>query len=412
MAQRKSTPRGRHAAPRRGFEKRPALPPRTYDIRGAGKDPDSSWGADGPAAPPGEVYMLQQNLDVDDQVFMGPQYNDPLQRQLEQMQPYQTPEDAARRERPHFTKRPGGRHAAGRAGKSAASSGGSRGVAIVLTVVLCSAAIFLGIFLTDKWLVPTITEPLPMPTASVKPSAAPSQTAQASANLVVEKITMESWDTFMVQIGAFVLPDNADRAAENIKEVGGAGYILRNGGGFYRVMSSAFASEYDASIVKEQIKDQMNISAEVYTLKSGEFSFNITASKEQIETIQGALEDWPTLLQELEVIYRNCDNQQTDGEKTAEAVNGFADKLAEAAEGLKALPGAAESPLLSGLYGMYDQAARMLYDSGSGPVEVGRDSGRIKFIHAQMAWDYRKLVETLTDGGPAEDQPEQSAGGA
>ena len=193
--------------------------------------------------------------------------------------------------------------------------------------------------------------------------------------------------------GAFSNPDNADNYAQTVRDMGGAGYVLQSD--YYRVMTTAFNSEYDAEQVKNTLAAQVS-SAQVYELSFSEMTFTVTAEEDDMAVITSALAQWPELIRSLMAMIRKAEAGEITGQEALVSVKEIASQLADAQKALSGVSGARQSELVRTLSDMYAEAAGILRDvADGGTVAAGATLGRVKYAHIGMCWNYRALVEKI-----------------
>ena len=288
-----------------------------------------------------------------------------------------------------------------------------------LGVIALIAAVALGIFLTDRFISPmtqlssedkkgqsVISPDIPPQaqtddgdnenndeaTASSLAATAYAASAQ-SVDAHEEAVTIPAWSVYLVQAGAFSNPDNADNYAQTIRDMGGAGYVLQSD--YYRVMTTAFNSEYDAEQVKNTLAAQVS-SAQVYELSFSEMTFTVTAEEDDMAVITSALAQWPELIRSLMTMIRKAEAGEITEQEALVSVKEIASQLADAQKALSGVSGARQSELVRALSDMYAEAAGILRDvADGGTVAAGATLGRVKYAHIGMCWNYRALVEKI-----------------
>nr|WP_122013278.1 SPOR domain-containing protein [Maliibacterium massiliense] len=256
-----------------------------------------------------------------------------------------------------------------------------------------AAAVGLGIFLTDRMVVPFMESGAAQTqragSQSVLVTMPPGETGQS----VTEKIEIPAWTIYGVQVGAYNVQENAQSAADALKPIGGAGYIVEDG--MKRVLAAGFASEQDAKTVGAQLHGAKDMYTEVYPLSCGALAFKMTATKTHIEAVRAALSAWKGYVDEAEQIVRALDSGQATGEETQARLGALQEKLAGTAAQLHALPGSVGNDFTSALYKMYASAAETAGVIAKETVRQGEPSARVKALQLDMAWQYRLLVQTL-----------------
>ncbi len=286
---------------------------------------------------------------------------------------------------------------------------------LAVSTVLVLLAIALGIYLTDRFISPmmllsteeqtgqtTISPQIPPQAQNDAqeetvqedmPASADVQQLPLAEDAVQQDVTIGAWSVYLVQAGAFSKAENADQFAVTLRDAGSAGYVLQTD--YYRVIATAFDSQYDAEQVKNTLASQ-SASAQIYELSFGQMTFTVTAQEEDMQTITSALSNWPQLIQSLLTMIRKTEAGEISAQEATVSLKEIQAQLDAGAKALADVPGAQQSTLVSGLSGMYAEASQILYDVlEQGQVSAGASLGRVKYAHIGMCWNYRVLVESI-----------------
>jgi hypothetical protein len=110
-------------------------------------------------------------------------------------------------------------------------------------------------------------------------------TDQTAKNSESADITLPGLSCYMLQMGVFSTPQNADTEATSLKTSGAAGYVLEDAGR-YRVIAAGYGDEASAKEVKTRLTTEGK-DCTVYTLSANDAVFRVTASEDQLEAIKG-----------------------------------------------------------------------------------------------------------------------------
>lgn len=277
-----------------------------------------------------------------------------------------------------------------------------------LLALLVISAVFLGVWVTEKYVSPLMVNSKTDGAAAQAESASKaadsnvltasdfenSAETSESADLVDTDMSIGAWSIYVVQSGSYTDSENADNAAREIRDIGGAGYIIKDADN-YRVMATAFSNEYDADLVRQSLTSDV-YSALVYKLSFGDISFTVSAREADAKTISGAIAQWPELIKTTLDVIRKCETGEMTGADTVVAVKEITAQLTNTSEALKAVPGTDNSGFLKSLSDMYAEAASVLSDvTSQTTIEPGQTLGRVKYAYIGMCWDYRQLVEEI-----------------
>jgi len=137
------------------------------------------------------------------------------------------------------------------------------------------------------------------------------QNQELKESRITESIKIEPMVYYAIQVGAFNGIENAKILAQDIKQKGGAGYIIEDE--YYRVIAMAYASETDCLSVKEQLKDQ-GVESQIYKIASSGVNMEVTATKDKIEGIRSSFNIWKEKASLLENLIRELDTNKITGE--------------------------------------------------------------------------------------------------
>jgi len=155
------------------------------------------------------------------------------------------------------------------------------GVVLVLmavgVVVYLIGAAKVGTFLSDKVIRPLVgvfsEKDDPDPEASEKPE---------ETELISGEVTFPGIETYLLQIGVFTERENAERSAETIAGMGGAGYVLEDGSDL-RVIISGYEAKEDAENVKERLLSEQNMESKLYEIRGEEAAYTLETEQSVLD---------------------------------------------------------------------------------------------------------------------------------
>lgn len=167
---------------------------------------------------------------------------------------------------------------------------------VVLVILLVAAFIYafqsLGIY--DILFAPAFHEGSAAPTVSgtaspgISASATASETALPQGQKISEVIKMTAVTLYSVQLGVYTKQENAQTTSDKYKKDGSAGYILKEDT-LFRVIDSVYYSENDAKVLRDVFRKGTSPDACIFKVQASGLNWNVTATREQIDTIRAAL---------------------------------------------------------------------------------------------------------------------------
>jgi len=224
----------------------------------------------------------------------------------------------------------------------------------------------------------------------------PTEEPSTDTSKVTETLKANALTMYAIQMNAFSDKDNADAYASELKEKGGAGYILNDG--FYRVIAIGFKSEEDAKQVKEELKAD-GIESHVYKIATAGANMNITATKDNVNAIKSAFEQWEDKFGSLEDIIINLDKGSITPSDACDAIEKTKADLEQIRDQLKTLSSNQNnsSNVLSGLVTLYDNSClsldKILSENSMNKVAI---SSEIKYTYIDMLMQYKDYMDQIT----------------
>ena len=167
-------------------------------------------------------------------------------------------------------------------------------------VILLAAVVYIllagkvGAWISETLLAPPSATQTADGTLTPAPGASP--ITQLTGEMITKEVQTPLLTLYTLQLGAFSQPANAADAATESRATGAAGYVA-NHQSLYRVLGAAYATQADATTVKDHLKTTQNLDCGVFPLQSESLIIKITAEEECITAIENALATWLTLIE-------------------------------------------------------------------------------------------------------------------
>lgn len=179
---------------------------------------------------------------------------------------------------------------------------GRAGVVILVLFALGAVVYMIGAAKVGSFLSEKIIRPVVSLFDEDTPEAAEEVSSETGvSDEVSAEITFPAMKMWLLQVGAFGENDNAEKSAEEIADMGGAGYILEEDG-TYRVIIAGYAKEEDAANVKERLKTEQNMESKLLELSAESAVYTMKTEQSVIDAFAAAAEEcgnYPQLLMEL-----------------------------------------------------------------------------------------------------------------
>jgi len=211
------------------------------------------------------------------------------------------------------------RHSAVKTSSKHASNGFGVAVFIVASVVLVACIIVLspiGNYLMEHVVTPLSCKPTASDTDIVSAlkqqdslkTAAPTATAPAEKEHKV--LTIEETPFFILQMGAFVNADDADRHADEIMRMGAGGAVYHDGS-VYRVFAAAYADESSLKKVQSQVRSD-GFEATPYITESKSLRLTLDGDQQAVKLISDAAQMLNDVPKELCALCLSFDKGEID----------------------------------------------------------------------------------------------------
>lgn len=139
--------------------------------------------------------------------------------------------------------------------------------------------------------------------------------------------------SYAVQTGAFKSEENAKKEADVVRTRGGAGYVYFDGE-LYRVLASAYATEAEASTVREQLKEEL-IDSGTFKLDIKEVALRVTAGESVVSALNGAVSALEKARSDMFALCIAYDKEEVTASKAAESITSMKNEIGGALDKLK-----------------------------------------------------------------------------
>ncbi|GEM_PF-2292134 len=290
------------------------------------------------------------------------------------------------------------------------TEGSDTGVKVLTIMVLFALIYFIFAGVTGKWIYNYIASPVfnyfgigtstqePVQTNAIQGFSGTSATASPSTDTAkVEKtITISGYTDYMIQMGAYSTQENASTDATTLKGRGAAGYIVA--GDKYRLIAASYQTKESAESVKSSLLSNDGLDSLIYEYSVPKLEFKITATQQQITTIEAMFNDYIKLKNELGDLAISVDKSEVDvaGAKTKldvykKTVSGYVDNLTSLVKGND------DNNIINGLNTLYtqlnDDIASITSKSYSSSTGI---SAELKYISVKMTDKYATFLNDIT----------------
>ncbi|MGI6161532.1 MAG: SPOR domain-containing protein [Christensenellales bacterium] len=266
---------------------------------------------------------------------------------------------------------------------------------LAVIVVIGLVAYILSAGAVGNWVSTNIIQPLlsaETPTGAVTsdPTSPPqSQDQDATPAPETRELKVEAVSGYAIQVGAFSSDENAGVAADEIKNRGGAGYIIKDG--LVRVLAAAYNTEAEAKTVKERLLEEAGIETSIYGLQVPALNLKITSGDKAYEAINNCFKEYKTVSGELgEIAYQY--DKDSDSDAAKQQLKELRNRLRTAGDALLVVD--EDGEVVSGMKELISEAVAGM-DELIGAVEQGF-SANLKYRHINMIHSYSELVNKLT----------------
>jgi len=213
---------------------------------------------------------------------------------------------------------------------------------------------------------------------------------------ITDSLKANALNMYAIQIGAFTDEKNAKVLASELKDRGGAGYILKDD--FYRVLAVGFQSEDDARKVKNEL-DSSGLEAHIYKLSTAGADMRITATEEYVEKISNAYSLWEEEYLSLEEIIIQLDSDVLSPIAAYDIIKTKKNRMADIKQELIEISGNQNNNfILSELISLYEKSCasldKILSNEMSDKVAI---SSEIKYTNIEMFILYRDYMKQITN---------------
>jgi hypothetical protein len=219
--------------------------------------------------------------------------------------------------------------------------------------------------------------------------------ADEEISKITEQLTIESTTFFAIQMDAFNTQENAETRADEIKKLGGAGYIVHDK--YYRVLAIVFMDEASANNVKEQLKID-NIESQIYKIMHPKVNMNVTATKEKVNVIKSAFSLWQEKMRSLEQLILDLDSNKISVENTKDVVAQIKSDVEKGHSSLQECTASQESTeILNGLIELYNNGLDSLNQIiNENSINLVAISSKIKYTYIDMVYKFNEYIKRIT----------------
>ncbi len=196
---------------------------------------------------------------------------------------------------------------------------------------------------------------------------------------VTEQISFEPLSIWAVSLGDFDAAEAARIEAARYAPRGAAGFVWEDGDVF-RVLAAGYTSEADAKRVAEGLQAAEGIEAATCVRSAERVRLRITATEKQIEALTACESTLRKQTIELFELSFQLDRAEIDAEAARTLLAVAAGRLDEILKSLRAIPGASENAVLSGLFSLTERLRASLFVLSTENSKTALSlSGKIKY---------------------------------
>ena len=294
--------------------------------------------------------------------------------------------------------------------KRTKTEGSDKGVKVLTIIALFALIYFIFAGVTGKWIYNYIASPVfnyfgigtsiqePVQSNPISGFNGVAATASPSTDTTkAEKtITISGYTDYMIQMGAYSTQENASTDASTLKARGAAGYIVA--GDKYRLIAASYQSKESAESVKTSLSSKDGLDSLVYEYSVPKLEFKITATQQQITTIEAMFNDYIKLKNNLGDLAISVDKSEADvaGAKSKidvykKTVSGYVDNLSSLTKGND------DNNIITGLNTLYtqlnDDLASITSKSYSSSTGI---SAELKYTSVKMTDKYATFLNNIT----------------
>ena len=172
--------------------------------------------------------------------------------------------------------------------KSTAQPAAFAALVVFLFLVYAIGASKAGTWLAENVAAPVFRWIAPIEEETSAETAQTTPEPSAEEQKTTRKISAPAYVCYALQMGAYENEDNAENQAESLREVGAAGYVLRDDE-WYRVLAAGYATETDRDSVAENLSAQ-GVETRAYTISYSERALTVTATETETDAFASAVE--------------------------------------------------------------------------------------------------------------------------
>lgn len=263
---------------------------------------------------------------------------------------------------------------------------------LAFSIICCGILIYaLYVSSAGKWVMENCIEPVfnnSVMQQESKQSGADA-TEQNKENQTQKTMSYNGFTMYAMQVGAYTAEDNALKAAEDIRNRGGAGYVVNDGS--YRVLAFGYDNEGDANTVKEQLKSVANMESGIYAINVPSLEFKITGEDKNLSAVDGAFKTYLSSKDKVGELALKLDTNEITAQDALEEMNVIKDELIKVQNSIDKLAKSDEK--LSGFNSLYNEIITQFNSLGGSDTIIL--SAGIKNIYMNMVCRYADYVKGI-----------------
>jgi len=219
---------------------------------------------------------------------------------------------------------------------------------------------------------------------------------EEEASKITENLDIKGISIYGIQMGAFKDKKNAEVLAQEIRDKGGAGFIIEDGT-YYRVLASGYRDESDAQKVKEQLMED-KIDSRIFPIEVQGISLEITASEEKVRGIKEAFLKWMDSVDTIGDLSLKSDNTKMDIDDALDEVVVIRDEFMEMTNTLKKHDsGNGDNDIYQGLIHLYEEGYKDLDEiSRQNYANLVEFLSEIRYTYIKMIDAYAQYIDAIT----------------
>jgi hypothetical protein len=274
---------------------------------------------------------------------------------------------------------------------------------IVIVILLGVAIYFFVAGSTGKWIGENVVTPVfsffeETQTGSedksdnqIVPNADMPADITSDESAITQDIKTAEVVIYALQTGAFSDEANARRAANLLKNQGGAGYVIEDGE-FNRVLISYYLSKDQAVSVMSRLDEERNVKVREYLVEIKPVNIEIVAKKDTIETIKTGFDFIPMALEKIQALSFSFDAGNTQECETI--YNDLTINLGYIIESLQSKTNGTTNDVVIKQIELLKTYNNLIADIDLAGDERVAISSKIKYTGIEMIYGYKQLIDS------------------